>query len=141
MVQYNNQMDSRWNDCCTYPKHDKHQQLYLICGRGINIDLEDVEEGSVSIPLARVTVDTSSSEKPLVKIDFSTLIEAEDGNEVELLIALKRTCNGDCIILEQYELEFENVELLPFSFTYCDDELSCHRGCCTYTVEIIKIDV
>jgi len=126
-------------DCCT--SHHKPQQLYLTCGRGINIDLEDVCEGDVSILLARIAVDTSGSSKPLVKIDFSTIIEVEDNNEVELVIALKRTCHGDCLILERYELEFEDVELLPFSFTYCDDELLCHKDCCVYTVEIIKIDV
>lgn len=141
MPPLNTERDPSEYDYCSTPKHHKHQQLYLTCGRGINIDLENIEEGEVSITLARVAVDTSYLENPLVKIDFSTLLEVENGNEVELVIALKRSCHGECVILEQYELEFDNIEFLPFSFTYCDHELWCHKGCCTYTVEIIRIDV
>lgn len=115
-------------------------QLYLTCGTGYDIDLENVPEGDTSLLLASVEVNRCGLRRPLVKIDFSTIIEVEDGNEVELTIALRRTCNGVCTILQTWELEFDNVESLPFSFTYCDDAV-CPAGCCVYTVEIIEIEV
>lgn len=115
-------------------------QLYLTCGTGYDIDLENVPEGDTSLLLASVDVNRWGLRRPLVKIDFSTIIEVEDGNEVELLIALRRTCNGVCTILQTWELEFDQVESLPFAFTYCDDDV-CPWGCCTYTVEIIEIEV
>ncbi|UWG95925.1 DUF4489 domain-containing protein [Dehalobacter sp. DCM] len=131
-------------DCCIFPKHPKPKEVLLVCGKGKNVDLNNVYEGVLDPPilLARVAVDTSCLCKPLVKIDFSTIIEADpNGDEAELVIALKRTCNGNCMILEKYELEFNDVEVLPFSFTFCDDDFHCKEGCCIYTVEIIKIDV
>ena len=26
-----------------------------------------------------------------------------------------------------------------FTFTYCDDQFTCTKGCCTYTVELVNI--
>ena len=115
--------------------------LFLVCGRAFDINLKDVREGSANILLARVTVDKSSCIRPIVKIDFSTIIEVEDDKEVELVIALKRTCDGHCTILQTYELEFDDVERLPFSFTFCDDDCHSLFGICEYTVEIIDIEV
>lgn len=115
-------------------------QLHLTCGTGYDIDLENVPEGETSLLLASVKVNRRRLRRPLVKIDFSALVKVEDGNEVELVIALRRTCNGYSAILQTWELEFDTVECLPFSFTYCDDDV-CPAGCCTYTVEIIGIVV
>jgi len=123
-------------------RHSHQNKIFLVAGEGINIDLSNVSAGNVSILLARLAVNLCGLRRPVVKIDFSTIIEVEDGNEVELLIALRRTCNGNSTILETYELEFDNVESLPFSFTFVDDQIGCHSECyCVYTVEIIRIDV
>lgn len=128
-------------DCGHHHDHGHHwPQLYLTCGTGYDLELEDVPEGETSLLLASVDVNRWGLRRPLVKIDFSTIIEVEDGNEVELLIALRRTCNGVGAILQTWELEFDEVENLPFAFTYCDDDV-CPHGCCTYTVEIIAIEV
>ncbi len=128
------------NFSCTFPLGHE-QKIFVVCGKGCNIELDNVREGCTSIVLAELPIRTSCLVNPLIKIDFSTIIEVDDGNEVELLIALKRHCGRDCDVLHTWELEFEEVELLPFSFTYCDDSLGSHRGCCIYTVEIVKIDV
>ncbi len=129
--------ESHASDCCDRPRNN----IFLIPGTGFNIDLSNVPEGNVSIELARLAISCALLRRALVKIDFSTIIEVEDGNEVELLIALRRTCNGISTVLETYELEFDTVESLPFSFTFTDSEIHCHHGCCIYTVEIIRIDV
>lgn len=119
-----------------------HHNIFLVAGEGIDINMRNVPEGNVSILLARLAVNLCELRRPFVKIDFSTIIEVEDGNEVELVIALRRTCNGNSTILETYELEFDNVESLPFSFTFVDKQIGFHSGCfCEYTVEIIRIDV
>lgn len=125
---------------CTFPS-GKERKIHLICGEGYNIDIDNIREGPKSILLAKLPIRTSCLVNALVKIDFSTVIEVEDGNEVELIIALKRHCCGECDVLQTWELEFEEVELLPFSFTFCDDSIGPHRGCCIYTVEIVKIKV
>lgn len=123
-------------------RHSRQNRIFLVVGEGINIELNNVPEGNVSILLARLAINLCGLRRPFVKIDFSTIIEVEEENEVELLIALKRTCNGNTTILETYELEFDNVESLPFSFTFVDDQICCHSECfCVYTVEIIRIDV
>lgn len=131
-------------DCCNFPKHPQPHGVLLFCGEGKNIDKRNVPTGELDPPirLARISVDTTCLCRPIVIINFSTIIEVEpNGGEVELKIALKRNCNGFCEILETYELEFEgDVEVLPFSFTFCDQDFNCQRGCCVYTVEIIKIE-
>jgi hypothetical protein len=129
--------ESHTSDCCDRPRNN----IFLIPGTGFNIDLNNVAEGTVSIELARLAISCALLRRALVKIDFSTIIEVEDGNEVELLIALKRTCNGYSTVLETYELEFDAVESLPFSFTFTDSDICCRYGCCIYTVEIVRIDV
>ncbi|NLX89004.1 MAG: DUF4489 domain-containing protein [Syntrophomonadaceae bacterium] len=101
------------------------------------------------ILLARVTVDKSSCFNPKVKIDFSAIFKVEDDDDVELVIALKRDCDGHRhghhhghhTILQTWKLEFNDVEELPFSFTFCDQDFPSGCGICEYTVEIIDINV
>jgi len=127
--------------------------LVLFCGKGFNVDLENVREGHHDITLARVTVDKSSCFNPKVKIDFSCIFKVEDDDCVKIAIALIRDCDGDCdghhhghhhdhgTILQTWELRFDDVEELPFSFTFCDEDFPFGSGFCEYTVEIIDIDV
>ncbi len=144
----NNRNCTHWESSFAGQCNHRHRvspTIFLVDGKGTDIDLEDVREGDVSIKLARLTIDLPGSSRPLVKIDFSTIIEVEDENEVKLVIALKRKCRrGDSVTLEQYELKFDDVEQLPFSFTYVDDDVHSRRDChreCIYTVVIDRISV
>jgi hypothetical protein len=102
------------------------------------IDDGDVEDDQTFV-LNRVTIDTNRLYKPIVKIEFSSLIcfeaEAENGSEheveVDLLFKLIRVCNRseECIQSWRYLKEFEiensisgfEVEISePFTVIYCD---------------------
>lgn len=133
---------------CKDTNRHSPENIFIIPGKGINIDLNDVKEGHVSILLARLELDSRlkkafdfRSRRPLVKIDFSTIIEVEDEKKVELVIELKRKCHGESVTLEQYKLEFDDVELLPFSFTFIDDAIHDFKKHCLYTVKIKRINV
>ena len=115
--------------------------LCLICGTGRNIDLDNVREGNVRILLAEVPVKRNACQTDSqVKIDFSTILKVDDNNRVILTIALRRHCDLDSTTLQEWELEFDRLEKLPFSFAFCD-EFTNRLGCCVYTVEITHIDV
>lgn len=103
--------------------------------------------------LDRVLVDTSDLKKPLVKLDFCSLIYFEvEGNvgtgvvgvELELLFKLVRTCNGvsECIQTWRYVFDEDLEDTLtgyyirrsvPFCVSYCDR--TC-PGCCEYKMVV-----
>jgi hypothetical protein len=106
--------------------------------------------------LDRLKIDTTGLKKPLVKIEFSSLIifEAEDEEgpehevEVDLLFKLIRICDGEKECLQNwhylYEIDVENsideleVEISqPFTITFCDRPCS---GCCEYLIIVEGID-
>lgn len=154
-------------DHCPCLKRCNPKDIILACGRhpqDANFEIEDdrVEEHQTFI-LDRVKIDTTCLCKPLVKIEFSSLVffKAEDKDdeiEVDLLFELIRRCHRDhdrdhdrdrdcdCDnsrreeILQswRYLKEFDNDELElefsePFTVTFCDKECP---GCCTYTMKV-----
>ena len=139
-------------DCCQDGgKHPDVKGVILVCGKRFNETIEDVEVDDLPtnpIVLARVTIDTACLCKPIVKIDFSTILQisTDDTPSIVLVFALVRTCNSTREILERYRLKFKafpgfaqiEEEERIFAFTFCDDEFSCHRDCCFYTVELIS---
>lgn len=131
--------------CCPPPSIPpcccQRNNVFLLPGQGINIDLKNVAEGPTSIELASLPINCSILRGALVKIDFSTIFNVVDEKVVQLLVALKRTCNGNSTTLQTYELDFHTMQSVPFSFTYTDSEICCWCGCCVYTVEIIGINV
>jgi len=103
--------------------------------------------------LDRLTVDTSELHKPLIKFEFSSLIQFEGEDEetyepeveVDLLFKLERVCNGvkECLRSWRYLKEFDvedpeerdNLELEieisePFTVIFCDKNIC--PGCCEY---------
>jgi hypothetical protein len=99
-----------------------------------------------------VLVDAANLCRPVVKIDFSSIIffEAEDdrGSEhevkVDLIFKLIRTCEGhsECIQTWRYLNEFEikndidelEIEIsTPFAVSFCDR--TCPK-CCEYRIEV-----
>lgn len=131
-------------------------KLWLECGLNSQDAIFEIDDGRVegdqSFVLSRVIVDAAHLCRPLVKIDFSSIVffEAEDDSgseheiEVDLLFKLIRTCDGysECIQTWRYlkEIEIENdideleVEISePFTVTYCDR--AC-PDCCEYRIEV-----
>ncbi|MGD9569194.1 MAG: DUF4489 domain-containing protein [Sedimentibacter sp.] len=138
--------DSYFKEC------PKQKTIFLECGFKPQDAIFEIDDGEVeddqSFVLDRVKVDTSCMVKPLVKIEFSSLVvfeaEDEDGDEheveVDLLFKLLRICDGDkeCIQTWRYlkEIGIENsideleVEISEsFTVTYCDKPCS---ACCEY---------
>ena len=152
---------------CIECKKDDYESRYsmkcrkkakMACsGRGMEIDLRD-REGE-TIGLTSVTIDFHDLIKPLVKIDFSGIVEFEGvatsffeppGLELELQFILSRICEDGV----EEELETYNYlrafgissdppfDVLlartedPVSFTFCDSINACLEGPCTYAVSV-----
>ncbi|WMJ76491.1 MULTISPECIES: DUF4489 domain-containing protein [unclassified Sedimentibacter] len=145
-------------DCCK--KCPKKRDTILECGIRPSDAIFEIDDGDVEddqkFVLDRLIVDTTCLNKPIVKIEFSSLIffEVEDdcGSEheieVDLLFKLIRICNGDKQCIQSwrylYELEIENdideleVEMSqPFTVTFCDRPCS---DCCEYKMVVEGVD-
>jgi len=148
-------------NCCTKgPKHPNPKDVILACGREVNTIDRTFTRGDLPIPepvvLARVFVDTNCLCKPIVKIDFSTLIRYADNGGLTILLTFKlfKQCNnGPKIALETYQFErgavirtatndlpIEFITIDSFGFTFCDDE-TCSGDCCVYTVELTNVEI
>lgn len=135
---FNSEYDDFKKDKC-----HKHKDTILECGfrpsdAFFKIDDGKVERGQEFV-LDRLRIDVSCLKKPVVKIEFSTLIvfEASDEKgpehevEVDLLFKLIRVTNGEKEVVQTwtylYEFDVENnideieVEMSqPFAVTFCD---------------------
>ena len=135
-------------------------KLWLECGLNPQDAIFEIDDGSVeenqTFVLNRVIVDAAHLSRPMVKIEFSSIIffEAEDESgsehevEVDLLFKLIRTCNGhsECIQSWRYlkEIDIENdideleIEISqPFTVTFCDR--TC-PNCCEYRMVVEGTD-
>ncbi|NLG38221.1 MAG: DUF4489 domain-containing protein [Clostridiales bacterium] len=132
-------------------------KIFLECGHNPQDAIFEIDDGEVECDqkfvLDSVIVDTSRLCKPIVKIEFSSLVqfEAEDESgdehevEVNLLFELERICGGDKQIVQSWKLlkEYDveggcidelEVELSePFTVTFCDR--AC-PGCCEYRMTV-----
>lgn len=141
---------------CIFPKHPDPKKILLECGCNpqdaiFEIDDDHVEHDQEFV-LDSVIIDTTCLNRPLVKIDFSSIIyfEAEAKNgcerelEVDLLFELIRICKceKECVqswrYIKEYEIEHDDkleVEVSePFTVTFCDR--AC-PNCCEYKM-IVK---
>lgn len=147
---------NKFNDS-HFEKCPKPKRVVLECGHNpqdaiFEIDDDYVEEDQ-SFVLDRLTIDTLCLDRPVVKIEFSSLVffeaESEDEGEheikVDLLFKLIRICDKDkeCIQTWRYlkgveiensinELEIEISE--PFTVTHCDRP--CPADCCEYIMVV-----
>ncbi|NLY77093.1 MAG: DUF4489 domain-containing protein [Tissierellia bacterium] len=136
-VEYKDKGPSHKDRC------QKKRDVILECGirpadAFFEIDDGRVEQGQAFV-LDRLRIDVSCLKKPVVKIEFSSLIvfEAEDEKgdehevEVDLLFKLIRVSNGEREVVQSwrylYEIDIENnideleVEMSqPFTVTFCD---------------------
>jgi len=141
-------------------KRPEHKDIILECGirpadAFFEIDDGKVEKGQVFV-LDRLRIDTTFLRKPVVKIEFSSLVvfEAEDEEgdehevEVDLLFKLIRVTDGDKECIQSwrylYEIDVENrideleVEMSqPFTVTFCDKP---HSGVHEYIMTVEGID-
>lgn len=141
-------------DCCYYAKHPEPKKILLECGCHPHDAIFDVDEcykkHYEEFVLDKVLVDTTCLCRPLVKIEFSSVVffEAEGKGlceqeiELELIFELERACNGhkECVQTWKYAREFEvkseklEVEFSdPFAVTFCDR--TC-PGCCEYIMKV-----
>ncbi len=142
-AKFNVSAKNQYDDSCCYDKCPKNRLTILECGirptdAFFEIDDGEVEEDQKYV-LDRLIIDTNCLNKPVVKIEFSSLVifEAEDETgdehevEVDLLFKLLRICNGqkECVQTWRYlyEIDVENsideleIEMSqPFTVTYCD---------------------
>lgn len=141
-------------DSCFSAEHPKPQKILLECGYNPQDAIFEIYDGCVkrdqAFVLDRVVVDTTCLVRPLIKIEFSSLVffEAEGEGSCEqkietgLLFELERICNGNKEVLQcwQYEkeievksekLEYESSE--PFTVTFCDRVCP---GCCEYKIVV-----
>jgi len=135
--------------------------IHLECGHDPQDAIFEIDDGVVkeyqSFILDRLTVDTSELHKPLIKFEFSSLIQFEGEDEetyepeveVDLLFKLERVCNGvkECLRSWRYLKEFDvedpeerdNLELEieisePFTVIFCDKNIC--PGCCEYRMVV-----
>jgi hypothetical protein len=137
-----------------------NKDTFLICGKEVRrireVDTRSLDFNDDPVVLARVAVDAKPFKEPLIKIDFSTIIQVispDDVNTVGAIfnLELRRDCNGVAETLKSYQYIVdvrEGDNQSPgynvrdsFTFTYCDKDLLCNMECCIYTVELISIEV
>ena len=168
-MSYSNDRDYYYNDRyrkekpCEKENYKDHDDCYspkkilLECGCNPQDAIFEIDDGHVesdqTFVLDSVVVNTTGLCRPIIKIEFSSLIyfEAEDDSgsehevEVDLLFELIRICKGEkeCIQSWRYLKEFEiendidelEVEISePFTVTFCDR--AC-PDCCEYKM-IVK---
>lgn len=124
-------------------KCHEHKDIIFECGIRPSDAFFEIDDGKVkegqSFILDRLRIDLTCLKKPVVKLEFSSLIvfEAEDEKcpehevEVDLLFKLIRVCKGEKELVQSwrylYEIDVENhideleVEMSqPFTVTFCD---------------------
>lgn len=147
--------------CCHSSNQPRGNSIILECGCNPQDAIFEFDSGGLwrnrYFVLDKVLIDTSSLNRPVVKIEFSSLIyfsaEAENGGdrsvEVDLEFELERICRGgnrETVQTWRYikSLEIENnndfeVEISePFTVTFCDR--SC-PDCCEYRMIVRPRDV
>ena len=143
-------------NCCSNSKCCKPKAILLECGCNPQDAIFEIDDGCVkehqSFVLDSLIIDTTCLCRPIVKIEFSSIVyfegEAECGSdkelEVDLLFELVRICKGEkeCVRSWRYLKEFEierndklEVEISePFTVTFCDRVCP---DCCEYKM-IVK---
>lgn len=138
---------------CNLEKDCDTKPIFLFCGRGVNTTFFGLETSALvptpsSARIAEVTVDARGLEKPVVEIEFSSIINAlpNGGNaKASLSFFLFRSCDDDKpVLLNSWPYEAFNVEVLfdrirlstSFVFNFC--ECLSTSGCFKYFVEVFS---
>ncbi|WP_432665428.1 DUF4489 domain-containing protein [Wukongibacter baidiensis] len=138
------------SDCiCCVSKSPKPREILLECGSG-NGSRTFTSSGESAFQLAQVTIDTTCLCKPMVNIEFSSIVSfnviEEDGN-VQLRYELFRVCDNRRPIslgiwsVERIDLDPRFIEQSTntFDFTFCDC-VTCPGGC-EYFVMVTPVTI
>ncbi|WP_432664382.1 DUF4489 domain-containing protein [Wukongibacter baidiensis] len=133
-------------DCV--PKHPTAKKILLECGEGTG-SKTFTSSNDPAFLLAWVTIDTTCLCKPMINIEFSSLVSFEVlvDNAVDgiILYELFRVCDNRKAIsigtwvLERIEFETIGRSTNIFNFTFCDC-ITC-PGCCEYFVTAKPIEI
>ncbi len=132
--------------------HDKSKEVLLECGNGTG-SRTFTSLSDLPFQLAHVTIDTSSFCKPIVNIQFSSIVSYQVPNivndtSIQLRYELFRKCeNRRLLSLGVWELQVTNEDdsdvviesTESFDFTFCDC-ITC-PGCCDYFVQVTVIEL
>lgn len=150
-----------FTDCCTFPTHPKPKGILLECGTNPEDAIFNPAQTEPETKvLDRVLVDTTCLCRPIVKLEFSSLVyfnvaletpQRQRSFNLILTFELVRKCNGTEEILRTWTFR-RNVlfipnegkiiedwqEQTPFSVTFCDK--AC-PGCCIYEMRVTSTDI
>ncbi len=135
------------NSCCI-SQGSKAKKILLECGEG-NRSRNFISSNEYPFQLANVTLDTTCLSKPIVNIEFSSLVSfdrvAADG-DARLRYELFRICEKKSAVsigvwvVERVDSESSlGKSTNSFSFTFCDC-VNCN-GRCEYFVEVTPIEI
>lgn len=130
----------------------KRRPVLLFCGRGVSGVFPGIDSGVPIIPtpssarIAQVTVDTRDMVKPVIEIEFSSVVSflaAGTDAKASVSFLLFRACNNEepkvvnSWPYEAFKIEDSNVnERLSTSFVFNFCECLNGLGCCEYFVEV-----
>ncbi len=144
----------RGEDCCFLAKHPEPKGILLECGchpQDAFFEIDGCAQKEPVFVLDSLTVDTTCLCRPLVKIEFSSIVcfegEAKCGCEKELEVDLSfelvRNCKGEkeCVqswrYVKAFEIKYDDklkVKISePFTVTFCDRPCP---GCCEYKMTV-----
>lgn len=148
LAQSSETRDKRCNTRDCKLKNLGPKEVLLECGSGTGSRTFTSPNDS-SFQLAQVTVDTKGLCKPMVNIEFSSIVSFEEIgdalNNALLRYELFRVC-------EDGRAESQGVWMLAkinqntdkitesFDFTFCKPA-PCKSGCCTYFVEVTPVEI
>lgn len=131
-------------DCVS--KHPTAKKILLECGMGSGRETFTSSD-EPAFQLAQVDIDTTCLCKPVVNIEFSSIVSFEVlvDNNVDgiLLYELFRVCDNRKAIsvgtwvLERIDMEIIEKSTNTFNFTFCDC-VTC-PGCCNYFVTVTPV--
>ncbi|WP_432665426.1 DUF4489 domain-containing protein [Wukongibacter baidiensis] len=128
------------------PKHPKPRKILLECGQGTGSRTFTSSNDS-AFQLAYVTIDTACLCKPMVNIQFSSIISviATPNGEARLRYELFRVCgNRRAVSIGSWVLERISIGAIEkstniFNFTFCD--CATCPGCCDYFVTVTPVGI
>ncbi len=135
-------------DCDYCPlKSPKPKKILLECGMGTGSRTFSSSNDS-AFQLAHTTIDTTSLCKPIVNIEFSSIVSferIEDDGIAELRYELFRACDNrepvslGIWILGRVDFTVIDKSTNTFDFTFCDC-VTC-PGCCNYFVTVTPTQI
>ena len=124
------------------PRHPCPQGILFNCCTGAGLQTTNLCPAT-PLPLVCTTIDTTCLCRPLIALDFSTIITAAIPLDslITLIFQVRKSCaNEQDVVCGNWTFARVTTDDLilsdSFRFTFCD----CNPcpGCCTYTVELLS---